>query len=58
MTVFKGPESGTITTKISVSSVNLIPFLLSDEPDLVVGQPVHQAAVVDVALPDDHIRHV
>ena len=45
-------------TKISVSSVNLIPCLLSDEPDLVVWQPVHQAAVVDVALPDDHIRHV
>ena len=31
--------------------------LLRDQPDFVAGQPVHHAAVVDVALPHDHVGH-
>ena len=38
--------------------INLsLPSLLSDQPHFVERQAVHQAAVVDVTLPDDHIRH-
>ena len=32
--------------------------LLSNQPHLVGGEAVHHAAVVDVALPDYHIRHL
>ena len=38
--------------------INLsVPFLLCDQPNFVERQAVHQAAVVDIALPDYHIRH-
>ena len=33
------------------------PHLLSNQPHLVGGEAIHHAAVVDVALPDDDIRH-
>ena len=41
----------------AVSLILIRARLLRDQPDFVAGQPVHHAAVVDVALPHDHVGH-